>query len=45
MESTYGGRDRAPVAETVERFKQIVERAARERERVIIPRSPSAEPR
>jgi metallo-beta-lactamase family protein len=37
MESTYGGRDRAPAAETVERFKRIVERAARERERVIIP--------
>ena len=37
MESTYGGRDRAPAAETVERFKQIVERAARDHERVIIP--------
>lgn len=37
MESTYGGRDRAPAEETVERFKQIVEQAARGRERVIIP--------
>jgi metallo-beta-lactamase family protein len=37
MESTYGGRDRAPAAETVERFKQIVEQAARNHERVIIP--------
>lgn len=37
MESTYGGRDRAPASETVERFKQIVERATRDRERVIIP--------
>jgi metallo-beta-lactamase family protein len=37
MESTYGGRDRAPADETVERFKQIVERAVRDHERVIIP--------
>lgn len=37
MESTYGGRDRAPAAQTVERFKAIVEQAARNRERVIIP--------
>ena len=37
MESTYGGRDRAPPQETVERFKAIVEQAVRERERVIIP--------
>jgi len=37
MESTYGGRERAPAEETVERFKQIVEQAARDRERVIIP--------
>jgi metallo-beta-lactamase family protein len=37
MESTYGGRERAPAAETVERFKQIVEQAARDHERVIIP--------
>lgn len=37
MESTYGGRDRAAAEETVERFKQIVEQAARGRERVIIP--------
>ena len=37
MESTYGGRDRAPPEQTIERFKQVIERAARERERVIIP--------
>jgi metallo-beta-lactamase family protein len=37
MESTYGGRDRAPPGETIERFKAIVEHAAKARERVIIP--------
>jgi metallo-beta-lactamase family protein len=37
MESTYGGRDRAPMEQTVERFKQVIERAARDHERVIIP--------
>jgi metallo-beta-lactamase family protein len=37
MESTYGGRERPPPHETVERFKQIVEQAARDRERVIVP--------
>jgi len=37
MESTYGGRDRAPVEQTIERFKTIIEQAVRERERVIIP--------
>jgi metallo-beta-lactamase family protein len=37
LESTYGGRDRAPATQTVERFKAIVEQAAKARERVIIP--------
>lgn len=37
MESTYGGRDRASSEQTVKRFKEIVEHAAKARERVIIP--------
>lgn len=37
LESTYGGREHLPLAETVEAFKQIVEGAARRGERVLIP--------
>lgn len=37
LESTYGGRERPPQAETVEVFKQVIEHAARHGERVIIP--------
>jgi len=37
MESTYGGRTRIPQSQTVEAFKQVLERAARDGERVIVP--------
>jgi len=37
LESTYGGRSRIPQAETVEAFKRVLEQAARNGERVIIP--------
>jgi len=37
LESTYGGRERASQAETVEAFKAIVESAAKHGERVLIP--------
>jgi len=37
LESTYGGRRRIPQEETVEAFKQVLEQAGREGERVIIP--------
>lgn len=37
LESTYGGRTHRPQAETVEAFKTILEGAARNRERVLIP--------
>jgi metallo-beta-lactamase family protein len=37
LESTYGGRRRQPLAETVEAFKQVVGEAAARGERVLIP--------
>jgi metallo-beta-lactamase family protein len=37
LESTYGGRDRPPQAETIARFKAILGSAARDRERIVIP--------
>jgi len=37
LESTYGGRTRIPQAETVEAFKRVLETAAANRERVLIP--------
>ena len=37
LESTYGGRQRIPPAQTVEAFKQVLETAARNGERVLIP--------
>ena len=37
LESTYGGRTHRPQAETVEAFKAILETAARQGERVLIP--------
>jgi metallo-beta-lactamase family protein len=37
LESTYGGRDRPPQAETIARFKDILGNAARNRERIVIP--------
>jgi metallo-beta-lactamase family protein len=37
LESTYGGRDRPPQAQTVARFKEILRHAAASRERVVIP--------
>jgi len=37
LESTYGGRERVPQEETVEAFKGILEAAARNGERVLIP--------
>ena len=37
LESTYGGRSRIPQAQTVEAFKQVLEQATRNGERVLIP--------
>jgi metallo-beta-lactamase family protein len=37
LESTYGGRDRPPPAETVARFKEILRHATHNRERIVIP--------
>ncbi len=37
LESTYGGRSRAPMQDTIESFKRILEAAARAGETVIIP--------
>ncbi len=37
LESTYGGRERAPLQSTVEEFKQVIGVAAQRGERVIIP--------
>ncbi len=37
MESTYGGRDRPPQAETVTRFKEILHDAVRRHARIVIP--------
>lgn len=37
LESTYGGRERPPQAQTVAAFKDVIEHAARHGERVIIP--------
>jgi metallo-beta-lactamase family protein len=37
LESTYGGRERVPQAETVKAFKDILETAAERSERVLIP--------